>query len=1093
MSSTPLSKRSTGGGGDVLAKPQLSDVLGEFARTMLTDLPIQAILDRLVERIIDVIPVAAAGVTLSSPGSNPRYVAASDDAALRYETLQSELGEGPCIEAFGTGAAVAVPDLRSDERFPSFARRALDAGLAAVFAFPLRHGAEQLGALDLYADEVGLLDAATMAAGQTLADVAAAYLLNAQARTALGDLAARSQETALHDALTGLPNRLLLLELIDHAIHRARRGRGIVAALFVDLDRFKLVNDLYGHRVGDELLVAVARRLSAAVRPGDTVARLSGDEFVIVCGELDDSQAETVAGRIVARLAEPFLLSDLELAVKASVGIAFARRDDHNAEQLLHDADAAMYRAKRRGGARHEIFDARQQHEVDRRVRLIRDLRGAVAREELRVEYQPIVQAEDGRITGVEALLRWDHPTWARVPVEDVVLLAERSGMIGEIGRWILERSCTELQRWSSRGWTDFTLSVNVSSRQLMSSGFVATVADVLAGTGTEPRRLTLEITESQNVEDLDGALVVLDALKALGVTLALDDFGTGWSSLYYLQHLPVDIVKIDRGFIGDLGSGRKDSAIVAAVIDLSHALGLTVVVEGVETLDQYHDLLALGCDSCQGYLFSRPVPAEEIDMLLKAPLIGLGSTHAGGPPDGVGGPSLEEVTSPSPSTARVPLVVPVVRHDLGGDDLVSIPSLSVDAGRSAPMLGIPPALRSRPARRRSSKAVTGTGPPPVGPGTREEQNEMASEHGALESLAVTVSFIGGRSLVAVRGEVDVASAPQLGAILDAVVQIGHPELVLDLAGMAFMDAAGLRVIASAAARLPRAAGGLTIRSPSALVARMLDITGLAKAVRFEAGGAAAPNLGAEQSDAVPGLPVRIDSADLGRNLRRVTSIPADDDVVDGALRLVVALARATVGGADGVSVSLRRHGRLSTVAASDQTISDMDCDQYATGEGPCVDASVEGRWFHVRSLGDEVRWPSFTPRARKLGIHAILSTPLLAGDHPVGALNIYSRTANAFAPEQQELASIFASEASIILRDAGVDVSEDQLSARFAEALLAREVIAHATGVIMQRDGVDSDAAQAILRRSSKQTGTPLKHLAADVVRAARPVPTGP
>ncbi|MEY2570171.1 MAG: hypothetical protein QOE63_521 [Acidimicrobiaceae bacterium] len=341
---------------------QLSGVLSEFARTMVTDFPIQAILDRLVERIVEVLPITAAGVTLIAPDAEPRYVAASDESALRFERLQTELDEGPCIDAYRSNAAVVVPDLRDDDRFPRFAPRAVAAGLAAVFTFPLRHGDEQLGALDLYRDTPGPLDAEAMGAAQTLADVAAAYLLNAQARADLRETAEEARQLSLHDALTGLPNRTLLLERLDHAVLRGRRSGKFAAVLFVDLDKFKLVNDQHGHRIGDAVLVAVGQRLTGVLRAGDTLARMSGDEFVVLCEDLDlSTQAEALATRVNTALTAPFFLNGAEVEVTASVGIAFSGRLDQLSEQILEDADTAMYQAKRRGGARYQILDLREQ------------------------------------------------------------------------------------------------------------------------------------------------------------------------------------------------------------------------------------------------------------------------------------------------------------------------------------------------------------------------------------------------------------------------------------------------------------------------------------------------------------------------------------------------------------------------------------------------------------------------------------------------------------------------------------------------------------------------------------------------------------
>ncbi|HWW54609.1 MAG TPA: EAL domain-containing protein, partial [Acidimicrobiales bacterium] len=582
---------------------RLSDVLSEFARTLVTDFPIQAILDHLVVRIVDVLPVSAAGVTLISPGADPHYIAASDESAMRFEQLQTELGEGPCLVAYERGEAVVVPDLRADDRFPKFTSRAMAEGLAAVFTFPLRHDDHQLGALDLYRTSPGPMNAGAMTAAQTLADVAAAYLLNAQARSDLRDSSERARESALHDALTGLPNRTLLVQRLVHAILRCRRSEKLVAILFADLDRFKSINDTYGHHVGDELLVAVGARLTELLRPGDTLARLAGDEFVILCEDLDHtSQVEPLAHRIDTALAETFVLSGIEVQVSASVGIAFAGRGDDVPEQILQDADTAMYQAKRKGGARHGMVDVGEQRLADNRATLNRDLRGALARHELRTEYQPIVATADGRITGVEALLRWEHPVRGIVAPATLVPLAEQSGLIVEIGGWVLMQACLDLHRWQRHDrYRGLEICVNISSPQLMAPDFAATVAAVLSATGTDPKLLTLEITESVFIQDSDRALIVLNDLRRLGVKLALDDFGTGYSSLSYLKQFPVNIVKIDRAFIADLGREPTSRLIVSAIVRLAHSLHMTVVAEGIESESQFDEVVALDCDSYQG------------------------------------------------------------------------------------------------------------------------------------------------------------------------------------------------------------------------------------------------------------------------------------------------------------------------------------------------------------------------------------------------------------------------------------------------------------------------------------------------------------
>ena len=597
---------------------EMSDVLSEFARTMLTNFPIQGILDHLVKRIVDVLPITAAGVTLITSGHEPRYIAASDGSALRYEKLQTELDEGPCLAAYHTGERVLAPDLRLDDRFPRFTPRALDSGLAAVFTFPLRHDELQLGALDLYRDTSGPLAEASMVAAQTLADVAAAYLINAQARADLLDSSAQSREAALHDPLTGLPNRVLILELLEHACRSTRRSGKASALFFIDLDRFKEVNDTYGHHIGDELLVAVAKRLTGILRPGDSLARLSGDEFVLLCEELaSPSDADPIAVRLNAELCRSFSLSGVEVMVSASIGIAFTGQDIDSPEELLRDADLAMYRSKRERVPSQGVLDLRRLHLAGYQAGLARGLPGALGRGELHLDYQPIVDAATGRINGVEALLRWTHPV--RGPVSPTVFIpfAEQSGQIIELGDWVLERACEDRQRWQRHSAVPIAMSVNVSAHQFMAAGFAKTVAAVLARSSTDPSLLTLDVTENVFVRDAARALVVLAELKEIGVSLALDDFGTGYSSLGTLNTLPIDMIKVDRTFIAQLngGSGRKE--IVAAIIGLAHALGMSVVAEGVETAAQHHQVTELGSDWCQGFYFARPMLGAGVDALI--------------------------------------------------------------------------------------------------------------------------------------------------------------------------------------------------------------------------------------------------------------------------------------------------------------------------------------------------------------------------------------------------------------------------------------------------------------------------------------------
>jgi diguanylate cyclase (GGDEF)-like protein len=600
------------------ADQALSSVLSEFARIMASEFSIQAILDHLLQQIVDVLPITAAGVSLIDPKLEPRYVAASNDSAIHFGELQTELGEGPCVAAYRARTPILVADLQAENRFATFRFRALRFGLKAVFTFPLRQGESCLGALDLYRDATGALTAHETEAAQTLADVTAAYLVIAQGRAELQLASERSHGRSLRDALTGLPNRTLLLERIEHAIVRSGRSGKVVAVLFIDLDNFQAVNDSFNHQVGDDLLVAVGERLESALRPADTVARISGDEFVILCEELDrDEQVEVVASRVVDSLGTPFLISDIDVQLSASVGIAFASQTNHDPEQLLHAAHTAVYQIKRRGGANYQIIDLRAhqlaQDHMDLRIALSK----AEERGELRLVYQPIVGTADKKIAGAEALIRWDHPERGTIQPATIIPLAEHSGLIFELGRWALEQACID-RKVADPSDCGLTMSVNVSAHQLIAPEFLAMVKAILHDTDTDPRLLILEITEGALVRDTQRARFVLTELKELGLALALDDFGTGYSSLAYLNRFPVDAVKIDQSFIEDLVHDSSSHAIVSKTIEMAHLLDLIVVCEGVETEAQHRVITELGSDFCQGFYFASPMSGECLEHQMR-------------------------------------------------------------------------------------------------------------------------------------------------------------------------------------------------------------------------------------------------------------------------------------------------------------------------------------------------------------------------------------------------------------------------------------------------------------------------------------------
>jgi diguanylate cyclase (GGDEF)-like protein len=601
----------------VSREEKLASVLAEFAHTLGRDLSIQEVLDRLVQWVIEVLPVTAAGVMVMRGDDELHYVAASNETVHEIESLQNAFDEGPCLDAYRTGEAVAVPDLRVDDRFPGFSPRALAAGVAAVFTFPMRLNGHRLGALDVYRDTSGQISAGDMRAAQVLADVAAAYLFNVSARSDAADKLTQLRHRNLHDPLTGLPNRTLLAELLEHAVARARRSHLAAAVLFVDLDRFKSINDRFGHHAGDRMLVAVSARLGRVLRPGDTLARLAGDEFVILCEDLSQpSQAELIAERIAQTLADPFDVGGRLVQITASVGIAFSGPGENIPELLLRDADLAMYQVKAAGGGHHRVVDRSARFVSDGRAQLENDMRNALERNDFQLAYQPIAHARGGGVVAVEALLRWRHPDRGLVPPDVIIPIAERTGLMLPLGKWVLRQACQDYVRWrGTYGDALAQVAVNVSAHQVMDPAFAVTVADALSDTGIDPTCLHLEVTESVFLEDAARARAVLGEVKELGVRLSLDDFGTGYSPLTYLQRFPFELVKISRSFIADLtGDAPITRAIVASVIGLARALDLTVVAGGVETQQQLTEVIDLGGDLVQGYLLGRPLFTADLE-----------------------------------------------------------------------------------------------------------------------------------------------------------------------------------------------------------------------------------------------------------------------------------------------------------------------------------------------------------------------------------------------------------------------------------------------------------------------------------------------
>ena len=433
------------------------------------------------------------------------------------------------------------------------------------------------------------------------------------------EVAQRTLYLATHDALTGLPNRLLLADRLEQALVQARRAENHVALLFLDLDGFKTINDSLGHATGDLVLKAVAQRLTANLRATDTVARQGGDEFIVILSGLASVEVvDMVTQKLLASLTAPYEIQGRVLYVGASIGVTIFPDDGEDSDTLLKNCDIAMYRAKEVGGNARLFFAPEMNQEVVKKQSLSTDLHQALARDEFRLHYQPVVDFASGAVVGLEALIRWQHPTLGLLAPARFIPLAEETRLIVPIGQWVLAQACAQWKAWAHAGIEAPAIAVNLSARQFHDSKLVATVTRILEESGMEPRYLTLEITETMVMGNVDATIETLRVLHAVGLRIAIDDFGTGYSSLSYLKRLPVSVLKIDRSFVCDITKDARDGAIVTAIVGLAHSLHLTVIAEGVETEAQSLLLRNQGCDQYQGYYFSKPLPPAEVMVRLK-------------------------------------------------------------------------------------------------------------------------------------------------------------------------------------------------------------------------------------------------------------------------------------------------------------------------------------------------------------------------------------------------------------------------------------------------------------------------------------------
>jgi len=598
-----------------LASRQQEEV-ARFGQLALASATIEELLEVAAQTLERVLDVDIAAVLKLIPDEEELLVAAA--AGLPEEMVGKARIPGGLESQSGytlaTGTPVIVSDWSTEDRFGQ-SEMLGSRGMVSGVTVMIRAKGQPYGVLgaqssvrrEFTGQDVSFLEAT------------ANIIANAVERRAEED---KTRYLALHDPLTGLPNRNLFLDRLGHALAQSRRRKTSVAVLFLDLDQFKLVNDSLGHVAGDELLAAIAPRLEQALRPGDTVARFGGDEFSVLAEDIHgERDAIKLAERIWTALARPFVLRRREHYVSASIGIAIGSGNEPP-DTLLRDADSALYRAKDKGRGGYEIFDEVMRARVIEHVRTENDLRRALERGEFELHFQPVVSLADGSIIALEALLRWRHPERGLLGPAAFIPVAEESHLILPIGRWVIEQACRQAAAWQSLqpDGRPVGISINLSPRQIADPELARLVGGTLEASCIDPRTVTLELTESIVLEDGAHSERTLETLKRQGVRLALDDFGIGFSSLGYLRRLPLDAIKLDRSFIENVAHGSDDAAIVRTVVELAAALGIEVIAEGVETAGQLEMLRGLGCGFAQGFYFTRPVPSEQVREMLAAP-----------------------------------------------------------------------------------------------------------------------------------------------------------------------------------------------------------------------------------------------------------------------------------------------------------------------------------------------------------------------------------------------------------------------------------------------------------------------------------------
>jgi diguanylate cyclase (GGDEF)-like protein len=605
-------------------RQRLLERLSKIQSSIVSRRELDEVFDAIIAGAMDLLGDETVGLRLLDPDDPDQLIlvaSAGINDELVEQMRRTRVGLGAGGRAAATGELVVVEDYAADEHgLPAFAADGIRSALAA----PVREHGEVVGSLVV----------ATHEAGRTYSKPEREMLLAFAEHASLALTDAKTVEDAIHqgfhDSLTGLPNRLLLIDRLQHALARAARSQTRAAVLFVDLDMFKNVNDTLGHAAGDKLLCEAAVRLTSCIRGADTAARFGGDEFVVLLEDVDEPRVARVANRILEVMNEPFEIDGREVYVGASIGIAIGGSE---ADDLLRNADLALYRAKSKGKGQEQVYEPQMHAAMVERMELEESLARALRHAELTLHYQPIFELRSERLAGVEALVRWEHPTRGLLLPGEFIPVAEDSRLMLPLGRWVLRTACMQAAAWRARlGEHEITLSVNLSSAQFSDPGLVADVGAALAASELPPERLVLELTETAMLRDPDTVAERMGELKRLGVRLAVDDFGTGNASLRNLARFPIDVLKVDRSFVSRIGIDQRQTAIAASIVRLGQSLEMLVVAEGIETPDQHAQLLVLGCGYGQGFLFVRPAAPEELERRLSqlVPLDADGNGHGG-------------------------------------------------------------------------------------------------------------------------------------------------------------------------------------------------------------------------------------------------------------------------------------------------------------------------------------------------------------------------------------------------------------------------------------------------------------------------------